>query len=73
MKNLDPLLPERVQDAIDSGDSVLKNTQKLKSILEIIPIPENALKVLEGIGETIQDVSFLQLIAFPILSTDFST
>ncbi len=65
MKDLDPLLPKRVQDAIDSGDSFLKNTQKLKSILEIIPIPENALKVLEGIGETAKDVSSLQWMACP--------
>ncbi len=73
MKDLDPLLPSRVKDVIDSGVPFLQNTQKLKSLLEIIPIPENAMKVLEGIGETVQDVSFLQWCRFLKLTTDLSS
>ncbi len=57
MKDLNPLLPKRVQDVINSGDSVSKISRPLKSVLEMIPIPENALQVLKGISETLKDVS----------------
>ncbi len=70
MEDLKPLLPKHIQSVINSGDSVSKISQPLKSVLEMIPIPENALKVLEGINETLKDVSSLWCTGFPKLSTD---
>jgi len=56
MADLDPLLSKHVLDAIDSGDSVSQIVLPLKSILELITIPENALQVLENTMETVKDL-----------------
>jgi len=49
-EELDPLL--RVQSFIASGDSFVKNARSLGSILENIPVAENALQVLENTIDT---------------------
>jgi len=71
MKDLDPLLPKRIQDVIASGDSVSSLFRPLKSILEVIPMPEGALQVLEGISETLKDAHPLAKAVLTALSIPY--
>ncbi|KLO04488.1 hypothetical protein SCHPADRAFT_1003285 [Schizopora paradoxa] len=55
-KDLDPLLPEHVEGLINSSQSLWKNTQSLRNVLENIPVPEEAYQLLESTFAAIRDV-----------------
>ncbi|KLO06169.1 WD40 repeat-like protein [Schizopora paradoxa] len=54
--DLNPLLPERVQNVIESANSLLNNARSLQRILEKIPMGEEALQFLESALDEIGDI-----------------
>ncbi|KLO08317.1 WD40 repeat-like protein [Schizopora paradoxa] len=52
---LNPLIPQDVQGAIDSTHSLLKNAQSLQSVLDNIPVTDEAWQFLENALDTIGD------------------
>ncbi|KLO08314.1 WD40 repeat-like protein [Schizopora paradoxa] len=79
-KDMDPLLPERVKRLIDSSDTLWRNAQNaqsLQSVLENLPVGENAYQVLENTIATLGNVhplakAILTALAIPykILKTE---
>lgn len=57
LEDLDSLLPENVETFISSSKSLLENVQQLQGVLELIPVPEDAWEMLEGVIRTLGDVS----------------
>lgn len=58
VEDLDGLLPEKIETCISSSESLSENVKKLRGIIEIIPVTEDAWNVLEGAIQTLGDVSF---------------
>ncbi|KLO05131.1 hypothetical protein SCHPADRAFT_735857, partial [Schizopora paradoxa] len=55
-RDLDPLLPERVEGLINSSQSLWMNTESLRSVLEDIPVPEEAYQLLESTVAVVKDM-----------------
>ena len=56
MEDLEPLLPEKVQEFLSSGDAFLQDLEPLSSILEKIPVTGDVLQAIEGTITTIAEV-----------------
>lgn len=66
-RDLDPLLPERVDGWIDSSESLWDNTESLRSVLENIPVPEEVYQLLESTIGVLENVSALHRVVVEIL------
>ena len=67
-RDLDPLLLERVDGLIDSSQSLWDNTELLRSVLENIPVPEEAYQLLESTMATLENVGALRRALVEILN-----
>ena len=56
VNDLKPLLPEKFQDSIDSSDAFLQDIEPLSSILENIPVTEEAWEFIENAIDTLAQV-----------------